>query len=119
MKVIIAGSRTIHDYKLVCEAVQLSGFEITTVISGTAKGVDRLGERYARDNRLKIEKYPANWDLYRKKAGYLRNEEMARHCDAVIVVWDGYSVGSMSMIEIAKRKKLPLFVHKVKLRVTI
>lgn len=44
MKVIIAGSRTLHSYDLVVRAVKDSGLQITEVVSGGARGVDRLGE---------------------------------------------------------------------------
>ena len=47
MKVIIAGSRGVEDYALVEEAVKQSGFDITEVVSGTARGVDLLGEHWA------------------------------------------------------------------------
>ena len=45
MKVIIAGTRSVDDYKLVVNTIQRSGYSITEVVSGCATGVDRLGER--------------------------------------------------------------------------
>ena len=58
MRVIIAGGRDIHDYNLVLDAINECNFNIQTVISGGAKGVDALGERYAEsaDVPLKIVK---------------------------------------------------------------
>src|SRR6187401_1706565 len=91
MKTIIAGSRDIKLYSIVEKAIQQSGFEITTVISGKANGVDKLGEEYAKKNNLPIMKFPANWDLYGKSAGYIRNDEMAKNAEALIAVWDGKS----------------------------
>lgn len=44
MKTIIAGSRSITNYDQILEAISLSNIIITTVISGTANGVDKLGE---------------------------------------------------------------------------
>ena len=43
MKVIIAGSRNFTDYKVLQDAIKNSGFKITEVVSGGAKGVDSLG----------------------------------------------------------------------------
>jgi predicted Rossmann fold nucleotide-binding protein DprA/Smf involved in DNA uptake len=60
MKTIIAGSRYIQDYSLLDKVIKKSGFKITEIISGTAKGVDRLGEKYALDNNIPLSKYPAN-----------------------------------------------------------
>ena len=53
MKLIVAGGRDFTDYKLLKET--LDGFQqeygnITEVVSGTAKGVDKLGEQYANEN---------------------------------------------------------------------
>ena len=50
----------------------------------------------------------ADWGLHGRRAGYIRNEDMAEYADACIVFWDGKSPGSRHMIEIAKKAKLPL-----------
>mgnify|MGYP003349270769 FL=1 len=42
MKVIIAGTRGINDYKLVTQAVERSGYKITEVVCGQAVGVSRV-----------------------------------------------------------------------------
>lgn len=109
MKVVVAGSRTIDNYHAVEQAIEDSGFDVTEVISGTAKGVDSLGIIWAENNEIPVLFFPANWNKYGKRAGYLRNVEMADNADAVIVLWDGRSKGSKHMIDIAKRKNLPLF----------
>ena len=62
MKVIIAGSRENINYEDVVKAIEQSNFIISTVVSGTARGVDRFGEKYARANNLNVEQYPAEWD---------------------------------------------------------
>jgi len=77
MRVIIAGSRTVKDYKTVCDAVEKSGFQISQVISGNAGGVDKLGERWAKDKKVSLKVMPAEWLKYGKSAGYKRNEQMA------------------------------------------
>jgi hypothetical protein len=48
------------------------------------------------------------WDLFGKKAGYMRNEEMAKVADAAIIFWDGKSKGSKHMIDISKKYNLKL-----------
>lgn len=111
LKVIIAGSRSITSYELVLRAIIESKFVIAEVVSGTARGVDRLGERYAKENNLKVKRFPADWDTYGKKAGYLRNMKMADYCDAAIVLWDGSSPGSKSMFDIMKRAGKPVFLY--------
>ena len=106
MRVIIAGSRTIEDYDIVKAAIAESGFAITTVLCGKAKGVDTLGERFALENNIEISYHPADWDKYGKSAGYVRNESMGKRADALIDVWDGESMGTGHMINVAKRRGL-------------
>ena len=43
MKTIIAGSRSITDIQLLYDAIRESGFQITEVVCGEARGADRLG----------------------------------------------------------------------------
>lgn len=115
MKVIIAGSRTITNQAAVDLAMELSGFQVTTVLSGTAKGVDLLGEAWAESRRIPIDRYPADWKQYGKRAGFLRNQEMAEDADALVAVWDGESKGTKHMIAIARFQGLKIFVHEVAL----
>jgi len=113
MKTIIAGSRTINSYRLVKEAIRDSGFEITEVVSGHAKGADAWGELYAQQNNIDLVMFPANWNKYGKSAGAIRNQKMADYAEALIAIWDGKSKGTQRMIEIAKEKSLQVFVYKV------
>lgn len=77
--VIIAGPRTIIDYELLLNAIKLSDIEITEVVSGNAKGVDSLGERYAKENNIPLKVFPADWKTYKKAAGPIRNSGMAQY----------------------------------------
>ena len=111
MRTIIAGSRqgvTKHD---VYEAVARSGYRITTVVSGTAAGADTFGEQWAEDNGIEIARFPADWAKHGKKAGHLRNAEMAKFADALILVWDGASRGSANMLATAQREGLRTFAY--------
>lgn len=112
MRVIIAGSRDFTDYELlkkVCDE-HFSDDDTITIISGTARGADQLGERYATEKGYAIERFPAEWDKYGKSAGYRRNEEMARVADMLIAFWDGESRGTKHMIDLAYKYKLKLLV---------
>jgi len=111
LKVVIVGSRSITSYELVEQAVQKSGFIIDEVVSGTALGVDQLGEQYAHQHDLPIRRFPADWSLGRS-AGMRRNRQMAEYADAVIVLWDGKSPGSANMIRTAKELRKPCFVFE-------
>lgn len=113
MKVIIAGSRTITDYDLVVKAVIESGFTITEVVCGLAKGPDTLGEQYAIENNIPIAYFPADWSGKGRVAGALRNKQMGDYSDAVIAIWDGKSSGTKHMIDYAKKKGLLVYVKNI------
>lgn len=115
-RTIIAGGRSFSDYKLLKDKLDYylrdkvrQGYEII-IISGTANGADKLGERYAMERGYKIERYPADWNKYKKAAGYRRNVQMSEVANACVVFWDGISPGSKHMIDIATNKGLPLRV---------
>lgn len=114
MKIIIAGGRDFTDYRLLkrkCDTY-LANTKASEIVSGTARGADSLGERYANESNLKVAKFPANWDEYGKRAGYLRNEEMAKYADALIAFWDGKSKGTNHMIDLARKYNLKVrIVH--------
>lgn len=120
MKVIIAGSRTITLMSVLEQAVVRAGnywmssdqdnwqnYMYSEIISGGAQGADALGERYAIKKQLPLKTFPANWEKFGKKAGALRNIEMAEYADALIALWDGKSKGTFHIIsEMVKRNKL-------------
>jgi len=110
MKIIIAGGRSFKDYKKlhqVCTKILSQQNEIE-IVSGTANGTDKLGEKFATDNGFPIKKFPANWDKFGKSAGYRRNAEMAEYADALIAFWDKKSRGTQHMINLAKRANLKI-----------
>ena len=111
-RVIVAGGRDFFDYKLLKEKLDclLSKKENVIIVSGMAKGADSLGERYAREHGLIISYYPALWNQNGNRAGFIRNEEMAKNAEACICFWDGTSTGTKHMIDTAKSMNLKLRV---------
>lgn len=112
MKVVIAGSRSITDYALVERAVEESGFDVTVVLSGTANGVDKLGERWAQEHDIPTERFPAEWDKYGRSAGPIRNKQMVEYADGLIAVWDGESRGTANIMNLATDAGLPIHVSR-------
>ena len=122
IKVIIAGTRDFNDYDFLKKNVDyfLQGInpnnEEIEIVSGNARGADKLGERYAKEHNLPVKLFPANWDKYGKQAGYLRNQEMANYSDVLIAFWDEKSKGTKHMIDIAKKQGLTVIVVGYELR---
>jgi hypothetical protein len=113
VKTIIAGSRSFghpSDRELIEQAVRLSGFSISEVVAGMAYGIDRLAVGWALRQRLPIREFYANWGKFGRRAGYVRNIEMAEYGEALIAVWDGESKGTQHMVQHATKAGLQVFV---------
>ncbi|OUO26617.1 hypothetical protein B5F87_13695 [Eubacterium sp. An3] len=116
-RIIVAGSRNFTDYSVVEKVLQdylkTYPWEVE-MISGTAKGADLLGERFASTYGYKIVRFPANWTRYGKSAGPIRNEEMAKYAakeyGVLFAFWNGSSRGTKSMIEFAKQYGLEIHI---------
>lgn len=111
-KVIVAGCRDFTDYELLKQKSDkiLAGKSKTSqivIVSGTARGADRLGERYARERGFQVERYPADWDADGKSAGPIRNAKMAENADALIAFWNGQvnHSGTYNMIDTAMKRE--------------
>lgn len=115
-RIIIAGSRTVpeKDEKLFSRIERLLAtisYSDIEIVSGTCKGADILGENFAKLNGLPIKQFPADWSQG-KKAGYLRNKQMAEYSTHLIAIWDGQSKGTKNMIDLANE-------HGLKVRIII
>ena len=115
IRVIIAGGRDFKNYNLLKEKVDYylqhainNNFKIV-IVSGVARGADKLGERYAKEKGYEIAYFTADWSKG-KGAGYLRNEQMAEYAKqkqgALIAFWDNQSKGTKHMIDLAKKHNL-------------
>lgn len=111
-KVIIAGGRDFSDYDLLSEKCDyyLGKKTNVEVVSGGAKGADNLGERYAKERNIPVKLFLADWVKLGKRAGFVRNAEMAEYADALIAFWDKSSKGTKHMIDTANEKELSVKV---------
>lgn len=127
MRIIIAGSRNFNDYnKLKSETLRIvkelkeEGYntkrENVEIVSGTARGADQLGERFAKEFNLGLARFPADWSIGRQ-AGYLRNAEMSKYAKedgevgVLIAFWNG-SKGTKHMIDLATKDGLKVYIVK-------
>lgn len=117
MKMVIAGSRLFDDRNPVwvsfvfeqIEALELTP-QITEVVSGKARGVDTIGELWAKKHGIPVVGFPADWNREGKAAGLLRNLDMANYADGLIAIWDGQSRGTKHMIKAMKDRNKPVWV---------
>lgn len=106
MKTIIAGSREGVTPVDVLGAIERADFSITAVVCGMARGADSFGLAWAEANGIPVECFPADWERHGKRAGFIRNVEMAEAADALILVWTGSSRGSRHMLDTARARGL-------------
>lgn len=112
---IIAGSRSATDHlspdglqRFINTAIETADFTPDIVVSGTARGVDQAGERWATDNNIPVAQFPADWDEHGRAAGPIRNERMAQYADShtgrgvLLAILDYPSNGTESMIQHAR-----------------
>lgn len=111
MNLLIAGSRDIS-LADACYAMDraywmLRGTAPDRLITGDAFGVDQHGQKWWLElfgDEDTIDHFPADWEQFGKRAGYIRNAEMVEVADQAIIVWDGVSRGTahtISLLEMA------------------
>jgi hypothetical protein len=106
IRTIIAGTRDFNDYALLRFELSQIEWTIDEVVSGRARGADRLGEAWARDFDIPCSHFPANWTLHGRSAGIIRNQQMANYAEAAVFFWNGTSRGTKHMIAFAERNDL-------------
>ncbi len=116
MKVVIAGCRYYTNYEEAKSFINECLFEIKEdiiIVSGCANGADLLGERYAAENGLKIERFPAKWNVFGRAAGPIRNKTMVENSDMIICFWDYKSKGTKSLILLAKKCNKKTIIKRI------
>lgn len=115
---IIAGSRHITNIKLVFRILDTTVKQMpnkpTHILSGGARGVDRIAENWGLQRGYQMHYYPAQWDVHGRAAGPIRNRKMAENAQQLIVIWDGSSRGAANMIATARKLRLPIYEHIVR-----
>lgn len=116
MKLAIVGSTNFNDYEYFCQKLE-ENFnmqdEVEEIVSGGARGADSLAKRYAFENSITYVEYPAEWHIYGKAAGPVRNRQIVDRADVVIAFWDWKSLGTKHTIETAKNFNKRVVVENV------
>lgn len=112
-RVIVAGGREFDDYPKVKQAL---GYYLShkkpsdiEIVSGGARGADSLGEQFAQEFELSVQQFFADWETFGRRAGPMRNKQMAEYAD-VLIAFDTGGKGTASMIALARE-------HGLKVRV--
>ena len=107
LKIGVVGSRGFNDYKLMCDTLNEYKDRVFLIVSGGARGADSLGERWAKENRVKTLIHKPKWrdedGNYIPSAGFDRNELIVNDSDIIIAFWDSMSRGTEDTINQAKK----------------
>lgn len=116
MKLAVVGSRTFNDYNLLKQHLDEihSITPITLIISGGAKGADKLAEKWAHQNNIETLIFEPDWDRFGKQAGFLRNKDIILNSERVLACWDGESKDTLHSINIADHHQIPYTVVNFK-----
>lgn len=114
-RVIFCGSRDWHSWHPILAAVEEihGAHPDLVVITGGARGADEMVDRFARNNGIPVEKFPADWQGRGQAAGPIRNAAMlAAGADEVVAFKDDFDYsmrrgGTENMIRIAQRAGVP------------
>ncbi len=109
--VAIIGSRDdFVDLDLV--RVYVRGLSLNTiVVSGGARGVDRVAESEARKRKLQVLTIRPDFERYPpEKAPMIRNKRIVQRCDRMVAFWNGHSPGTLNGIRHAERMEKPVLV---------
>jgi hypothetical protein len=117
MRLIIAGSREFKSLKAVGDALckfrtEYPDFHITEIVSGGARGADRLGEEVARNTGLTVKVFPAEWNKHGKAAGPIRNAAMAEYGDALLALFitGVEGIGTQDMVKKMQLLQKPVLI---------
>lgn len=115
MKIAIVGSRNFGNLNLVKNIVKQikEKYPDAIIISGGCRGVDKTAEIAAIRCGLKTLIFPADWDTYGKKAGFLRNVTIAQSCDILLAFWDNLSKGTAHTINTALDLKKKVYIYDI------
>lgn len=123
LKLIVAGSREFNDYELLAKTLDdyLKDIEgEVEIVSGGARGADKLGERYAEERGYRPKRFRAKWSdiqrpgaivrvnkygqKYDAAAGHIRNTKMGEYADEAVIFLQKRALnrGSLDMNDIMK-----------------
>jgi len=117
VKILVCGDRNWTHREYLEQVLIALGCEYGypyTIIQGGARGADTMAFYFARDRGLLCETYRAEWTLYGRAAGAIRNAEMLKDGkpDLVVAFHNDLenSKGTKNMVSIARKAGVPVRV---------
>lgn len=114
-KLIVSGGRdfintaTMENHLLSLILETYKNYNVS-ILSGMARGADSIAVTLAQKHQLNLYKFPADWKVLGKSAGFQRNQHMADAADGLLAFWDGSSKGTGHMINCMKLSNKPIHI---------
>ena len=112
MRIGVIGSRAFNDVELLNRELDKYLDKVRVIVSGGAKGADKLGEMWALQNNITTEIFYPEFKFFGRGAYRMRNIEIVRNSDLIIAFWDGKSKGTNQTVGIAKKAGVPVMIVK-------
>ena len=110
----IIGARTFADYPILEESlvgiIKKHGLP-HTVVSGGARGADRLAITWAMNKGINMINHQPNWNRYGKRAAYIRNCKIVEDADIIIAFPSHKGSGTQMTLKIAKEQGIECMIH--------
>lgn len=110
MIIAISGSRSYNDYNTFCSILNNYKHIVTSFQVGDATGVDSMTIRFCKENNIPYVSFKADWKLYGKGAGPIRNQSIINGSSLLIAIPTHDSKGTLDAIK--KAEKLSIRVHR-------
>lgn len=111
-RVLITGSRTWTDWHTIEVAIReeaLKELSDTVVVHGAADGADSLAGYLAQRMGLVVEVHPAEWKVYGRSAGFVRNRHMVGlGADVCLAFIKDRSRGATMCARLAREAGIPV-----------
>ena len=110
MRICVCGGRDYQDAEKVNHILSRIHHikPISSLMNGGAKGADKLSSDWAISNAIPLVVINADWDLYGKSAGAIRNKNMVIIGFDCLVAFPGGN-GTKNMITQSLKAKLKIF----------
>lgn len=80
------------------------------VVTGGARGVDRVAEQWCREWGIPVKVHRADWDLWGDEAGFIRNQYIVDEADVMYAFQLNRSSGTQDSVNKARAKGIECHV---------
>lgn len=107
-RVVVTGGRNFRDHKFLAACLR-QATPISVLAHGGASGADMLAGAWARERRIPLRVYEANWYRFGRRAGPERNARMLDHFAPDLVVAFEGGPGTANCIRAADERGVPVW----------